>query len=293
MRIFCTFLLIFLSFCSYSQDDIQELDEIIIKSEVNLDKFLDSLFDLNQGKNQLIKYSNHKTVKFLNLLKVDEDTLLFLDNNFKFSLIEKTFLRDSLNYKNNSNFYLHKKQIFGDNTFVFKHNKEDLILPSNIFRKSYASNPLATLLYSLQSKRKNFLFFKENYEGNYKLFFKVKKDIGFNVEGYIIVDKINFFITKVEFKLNDNIETFITENHDNIKSKYKVLDYYGVLDLSECQLNKFCLDKAIIVSRFELLNNNDKKNPILNYKYKTIKSEVSDSLLVNKFDFKTYNKTSN
>ena len=90
--------------------------------------------------------------------------------------------------------------------------------------------------------------------------------------------------------MNDNIETLINEKHEEIKNKYKVLDYYGVLDLSECQLNKFCLDKAIIVSRFELLNNNDKKNPIFTYKYKTVKSEISDSLLVSKFDFKTYNK---
>ncbi len=290
MKIFYTFLLIFLSFYSYSQNDIEELDEVIIKSEVNLDKFLDSLFDLNQGKNQLIKYSNHKTVKFLNLFEVDEDTLLFLDNSFKFSLFEKTFLRDSLNHKNILNFFIHKKQIFGDNTFVFNYNNDKLILPAKIFRKNYVSNPLVNLLYSLQSERKNFLFFKEKLNEDYKLFFKVKKDIGFNVEGYIIVDKINFFIKKVEFRLNDNIETFITEKHEEIKNKYKVLDYYGVLDLSECQLNKFCLDKAIIVSRFELLYNNDNKNPILSYKYKTVKSEISDSLIVSKFDFKTYNK---
>lgn len=286
-------ILLFVFNFSSAQNDIEELDEIIIKSEVNLDKFLDSLFDLNQGKNQLIKYSNHKTVKFLNQVVVDEDTLLFLNNSFKFSLKEKVFFSDYINKNQILNFNLHDKQIFGENVFVFNHNQNNLIIPSVLFRKSHLINPLVTLLYYIQKERKNFLFFKEKINEDYKLFFKIKKDIGFNIEGYIIVDKINFFIKKVEFKLNDNLETIIEEKHEEIYNKFKVLDYFGVLDLSECQKNKFCLDKAIIISRVELLRNKNKKNPILNYKYKTIKSEVSDSLLVNKFDFKTYNKTSN
>ena len=47
MKHFYFVLLIFIASNFYSQNEIEELEEVIIKSEVNLDKFLDSFNRMN------------------------------------------------------------------------------------------------------------------------------------------------------------------------------------------------------------------------------------------------------